>query len=305
MKTLKFILSCALLAGLGVTTVGHADTRKASFDIDAEAGYHSDSNVGIADIDSNSGTSDSAVKVSLGVAADLPLGDRFGLRFGYDFDNTAYDKLSEYDLTLHHGVAEFSAKFAGFDAAIAADQYDATLDGEDYLSMSQVSPSLSRLFGNRLYARVAYIDATKEYELLSNRDASNEAMRVDVYWLLDGMDRYIALGMQSSDENAIDDELDFESVQSMFTYGHKLRLSKLAVKLKTQLKLEDRDYLNVTESIGQSRRDDRLRASFSAAIPLPGNFELKGIVEHAKTDSNLDSAEIDKLSYGISISASF
>lgn len=305
MKLLKLFVTCALMIGFCMTSISHAESRKASFDIDAEAGYHSDSNVGIADIDSNSGTSDNAVKVGLGASADLPLGDRFGVRIGYDYDNTAYENLNEYDLTLHHGVAELSADFAGFEVALAADRFDAQLDGEDYLSMSQVSPSLSRLFGSHLFARVAYIDATKEYELLSNRDASNEALRVDVYWLLDGMNRYIALGMQSGDENAIDDELDFESVQSMLTYGHKLRFGALQVKLKTQLKLENRDYLNVTESLGQTRRDDRLRASFSAAIPLPGNFELKGLVEHASTESNLESARIDKLSYGVSVAAAF
>ncbi|MBT8098126.1 MAG: DUF560 domain-containing protein [Gammaproteobacteria bacterium] len=305
MKTIKYILTCALLAGYGITSVSYAQSDKASFGFDVDAGYHSDSNVGIADIDSNSGESDTAVKIGLGVNAEIPLGERFGVRVGYDFDDTAYQELSEFDLSLHHGVAEISTDFAGFGAAVAVDRYVANLDGEEYLGMTQVSPSLSRLFGSSLFARIAYMDATKEYDLLSNRDASNEAMRVDVYWLLDGMNRYIALGMQTSDENAIDDELDFESVQSMLTYGQSLRFSKVQVKLKTQLKLENRDYLNVTEAIQDTRRDDRLRASLSAAIPLPGNFELKGIVEHARTESNLDSADTDKLSYGVSVSASF
>lgn len=305
MKSINSIITLALMTSLSFASVSQATPREASFGFDAEAGFHSDSNVGISDIDDNSGTSDSAVKLSLGVNSTIPLGERFAIRLGYDYDDTAYQKLSEYDLSLHHGIAELSVDFDGFEAAVSADQFVASLDGDEYLIVSQVSPSLSRLFGNSVFARIAYTNATKEYEVLSTRDAGNESVRMDVYWLLDGMNRYIALGLQSSEENALDDELDFDGFQSMFTIGQNLKFSRLQVNLKTQLKFENRDYRNVTESIQDMRRDERLRASLSAAIPLPGNFEVKGTVEHARTESNLDSADIDKLSYGVSISASF
>lgn len=305
MKSINSITTLALVTALCLASVSTAAAKDASFGFDAEAGYHSDSNVGISDIDDNSGTSDSAVKLRLGVNSTIPLGERFAIRLGYDYDDTAYRNLSEYDLRLHHGIAELSVDFAGFEAAVSTDRFVASLDGDQYLNLSQVSPSLSRLFGNSVFARIAYTDATKEYEVLSTRDASNESVRMDVYWLLNGMNRYIALGLQSSEENALDDELDFDSFQSMITIGQNLQFSRLQVKLKTQLKLENRDYRNATETIQDSRRDERLRASLSAAIPLPGNFELKGTVERARTESNLDSADIDKLSYGVSFSASF
>ena len=301
----NIFLALAMLATVTVGTTGYADTRNASFDVDVEAGFHHDSNVGISDIDSVSGSSDTARKIELGVLAKIPLNELFALRLGYDYADTAYEELSEFDLGLHHGIAEFSLDTAGFVTSLAVERFVAVLDGDEYLEISQLTPSASKLIGNKLYVRAAFTDASKEYDAWMNRDAESESIRMDAYWLIDGMDRYIAVGLQSGKENALDDELDYESFVSILTLGQSLHLSRLPLELKAQVKLENRDYVNATESIQDLRRDDRLRASVGAAVPLSDHFELKAIVEHSNTESNLDSADVDKISYGVSISASF
>ena len=305
MKYANFPGKLALVATLTFAVAAHAEERKASFDAEFGAGFSHDSNVGIADIDSNSGTSDTARTLEAGLSSKIPLSNALNLRLGYDYSDTAYSELSEYDLGLHHGVVELGFDTAGWVTALTVDRYVAFLDGDEYLGITQVSPNLSKLFGNVLYLRLAYTDASKEYDTLTNRDADNESLRVDAYWLIDGMDRYVAVGLQSGEENAVDDELDYDSFMSMLTLGQTLSALPLPVELKAQLKLENRDYRNVTESIQSLRRDDRLRASLSATIPLNDHFELQGRIERSDTESNLDSADVDKMVYGLSLSATF
>lgn len=297
-------IALAILAALSTTT-SYADERKASIDFDFGAGFSHDSNVGIADIDNNSGTSDIARTLEAGISSQIPLTDALALRLGYDYSDTAYSELDEFDLGLHHGVAELSVDTAGFVTAVSAERYVAYLDGDRYLAITQLSPNLSKLFGNKLYLRAAFTDAREEYDALTNRDADNESLRVDAYWLFDGMNRYIAVGLQSGEENAVDDELDFDSFMSMLTLGQTVNALRLPIEFKAQVRLENRDYRNVTESIQDSRRDDRLRASLSAAVPLGDHFELEGTIERSTIESNLDSVDVDRMVYGLNVSAQF
>lgn len=293
---------CSVLISAATATAGE---RKADFGLDVETGYYHDSNVGIVDIDSISGSADSAVKIGAGVDASLPFGQHATLRLGYDYDSTSYQTLDTFDLGLHHAMAELGFNRFGFDSALTADRFVASLDGDEYLTLTQLSPSVSKLFGNRVYARLAYTSATKDYATLTTRNADSESLRADVYWLLDGMNRYVAVGLQSSAEDALDDELDYDGLRTMLTLGQTLDVSSMTLKLKGELRYESRDYLNVTGSIGEARRDERLRAAVIAAVPLGEHFEVRAEVEHTQNESNLDSATLDRMAYGLTLSASF
>lgn len=305
MNTQSFWTLPIIIASLSFAVASHAADRNAEIDFDFGAGVKQDSDVGIADIDSSSGSSDSARTLEAGISSRIPVSGVLDMRLGYDYSDTAYSELSEFDLGLHHVVAELALDTAGFVSALTVDRYVAYLDDDAYLGIIQVTPNVSKLIGNSLYLRAAYTDARKEYDTLAIRNADNESLRVDAYWLLDGMDRYIAIGLQSGKEDAADDELDYDSVVTMLTLGQTLSALSLPVEFKAQVKLENRDYLQVTESIQQERRDDRLRASLSATIPLFDHFELEGTIERSATESNLDSADVDKIVYGLSLSASF
>ena len=66
-----------VLGGLLATSASLAGNDKASFDVDAKLGYQTDSNVGIADLDTNSGTADSATTYGVVLKASLPISKRW------------------------------------------------------------------------------------------------------------------------------------------------------------------------------------------------------------------------------------
>lgn len=305
LKRNSFSIVVALVI-LGAAPAATAADTTWRFDFDVAAGAQYDGNVGVVDIDANSGEADSVILLSGGgklsyAPARLP----FSFSAGYDYSGTSYMRFAEFDLDLHHGVAEMQYSNSYFDAALAYDQYEGVLDGDAYVSISQVSPSIAHLFGSRVYARAAWIASSRDYDLQSERNAENSALRLDTYVLLDNLDRYVSLGIQVSDETAAADEFEYGGYQVSLAYMHTFELELTQLKLKSSLRYEDRDYVFDTPSIGAPRQDQRWRVGVEGEVPFSDHVSLHAILEHTDNSSNLEAAALQKDTAGIELRIKF
>lgn len=291
------------IAALLVATAGSAAEPAAKFDFNATVGADYDSNVGIAELDENAGAADSVASFGAGIAAAFKAGEHVTLRLGWDYDASRHRQFSEFDLGLQHAVAGIDVTGHYVDAGLSAERFGGRLDGEPYLTVTQYSPNVSKLIGDRVFLRGALIASRKRFDELPGRDAHAKAYRFDTYLLLDGMDRYVALAWQDGNEDAASRELDYRGRQGAVTYGYRLEHSR--VLLKTQIRYEWRDYLNVTEAIGAPRRDRRLRVLLTASVPVGGHCSFDARIERVQNDSTFDPAALDKYVGGLSLEAEF
>lgn len=282
-----------------------AGESKPTFGFDAGIGYQYDSNVNIAQLDTNTGEADTALTYELGLDGNIPITDKLTLNIGYGYTKTAYQDFSEFDLGLHQGSAQLGYRIGRFDTAIALRHFVVMLDNDRFMNIRQVSPSVSRLFGESFYLRAAYTNAEKTYEENFERDAVNDAIGADAYFLLDGMKRYVAIGIEAASENALDAELDYDGMRLKATYGHQVQWLSRELDFKARVQVEDRDYANVTETIAAPRHDERFRASLSAGLPLSETFSLEGEAAYADNASNLDSAAYDETVFSVNFTAAF
>lgn len=292
-------------AGVCLMLSGIAAAADPDFGFEASAGYEYDSNVNVAQTDTNTGEADTATLLRVAFDAKIPAGERVVFRGSYDFSRTAYEEFSAFDIDLHHAFAEAAVRLGGIDLSVNAERFEALLDGEQFLQIDQVTPAVSKLFGSRIYLRGAYTRADKQYDTSPERNAINDAFRADVYLLFDGMERYLSLAVVTSSEDAVEEALAYDGLRAQLTYGHRLGFGPLELDLKARLQTEQRDYLGVTEAIGTMRRDDRLRAGVSASIPLGPYFEITGDIERLDVASNLDTAAYDETRFGLKLAASF
>lgn len=305
MKATVIALLSVWVASVVAAKPAFAAADRPTIRFNAGAGYQYDSNVNVADLDTNTGEADNALLLGLGLEAKFPLGNRLSFTAGYGYDSTTYQAFSDFDLAIHHLQAVANYKLAGFDTAVTLDHVSARLDGDSYLDATQVAPSLARLFGERLYLRGSIVGAEKSYTANEARKADNDALRADAYILFDGMQRYLALSHVRDSEDALASEFDYDGMRSKLTYGHRLEIGRAKVDLKTHLQFENRDYPEVTDSSGAPRRDERLRAGLCAAVPLSQRLELRGEAEYANNRSNLAAADFDETVYSLNIGASF
>lgn len=303
MNTKATMAAATVLAALLTDGSVLAGESRVDFDFEASARADYDTNVGIAELDQNADTSDSVVKLGAGVDATIKASDHIGFRLGYDYSGSAYRRFSEFDLDLHHAIAEVSASSRVLDAALTAERFDGRLDGEPYLTVTQYSPSVSRLIADRAFLRGAWIASEKCFDDLPERNAHASAYRLDAYFLFDGMDRYLAMAWQSGDENAASTELDYRGRQAELTWGYRFTRSRML--LKTRIRFENRDYRNVTEDIGESRRDRRLRAGVTASLPIGEHFTLDATAARTLNTSNFEPAAIQKFVGGLELKAKF
>lgn len=303
-KPMETMAMLCLAAGFPVLPAA-AETAGPDFGFDANAGYRYDSNVNVADIDTSTGQSDTALVMDLGINGSLPLTESLTMDLGYSYAGTRYRNLDEFDLAIHRLHGALGYRFAGLESELTVDRFTARLDEQAFLEITRTSPSLSRLFGDRLYLRGAFARSEKSYDEHPERDAVNDAVRADAYFLLDGMQRYLALTVERDTEDALTVSLDYDGISGKVAYGHRLESGMLRLDLKGHLQVESRDYAALPGGDEAPRRDQRLRAGLGAALPLSEHFELTGKAEYADNASTLESARYDEMVYTVSLGASF
>ena len=285
--------------------VSAAETGQADLDFSASAGYQYDSNVNVAEIDANTGEGDTALVMDVGIDGSLRPGKRLSLDLGYAYSATRYRQFSEFDLAIHHLRGAVSYRLAGFDSGLSVDRFATRLDDDAFLDITRVSPTLSRMLGDRLYLRGAFARAEKSYHERTERDAVNEAFRADAYFLLDGMQRYFAVALERDSEDASSDALDYDGIATKLTYGHRLEAGSLGVDVNAHVRFENRDYKTLPNADESPRRDERRRAGLGVALPLGEHFEIAGQAEYADNASTLDAAAYDEMVYTLSVGAGF
>lgn len=293
------------LAALIIGGASQADDSR--FDVDFNAGFGAkyDSNVAIVELDNSAGEADSATVLEAGLGFKAAIGDHVSLKVAYDYSGTRYREFSGFDLDLHHGHASLALRSGALDSALAFDRFEGVLSGEDYLVQTQVSPSIARLFGTRWYLRGAYTRADKEFATLSERDATSDALRVDAYLLIDGMDHYLSFAVQSASEDAVNADYDFDGAMGQLSWGYRFDLPSADIKLKAQLRYERRDYDALLPESTEQRVDDRMRAKLSLEIPFTEHVSVGASVEETRNESGLAGADLDRTVYAMEFGVAF
>ena len=294
----------ALLAVCVFSSPARAEADGLELDLSASAGYRYDSNVDIATTDTNTGEADTARLLNLGLEGTIPLNGKLSLELGYGYTSTTYATFSSFDLAMHHAKAALKYNVAGFDGSLSFDRFAATVDGGEFLEINQASPSLARMIGQSLYLRGSFTRAEKDSAGDPGRDAFNNSIRGDAYILLDGMERYVALAYRIANEDAQTGEFDYTARDAKFTYGHQLQAGRVNLDCRTYLQVETRNYAGAPEPDAAPRRDERLRAGMSAAIPVSERIALKGEFEYGENDSNLATVAFDEVVYTFSVAVS-
>lgn len=295
-----------VLAALSIAGTA-AFAQEPDFGASASAGYRYDSNVSLSELDRNLGEADTALLLELGLDGSLPLTDTVTAKASYGFSQVAYDAFSEFDTSIHRLQGDLAWRIAGFDAGLSARRFAANLDGESYLDIRQLSPNVARLFGDTFYLRGAFTASDKDFAERDGRDATNEAFDVDGYWLFDGMRHYLAVGLQVDREEAAAAVYDYAGNRARLTWGRELE--ELPLILKARVEIENRDYDNVDEAIGdeggEARRDRRFRAGLTATVPVTDYFGIELESRYGDFRSNLEAADFDETLFSVNLRGSF
>jgi hypothetical protein len=276
-----------------------------TFKFEGRVGGEYSSNVSVQELDQNTGGSDWAGTINLLAEAQLIPVDKLTLRAGFDFTQTLHNEFSAFDLTIARPYAEIAYDFDFLTLGVLGNYAAASLDGDEYLTYTQISPYVSKQFGNEFFLRVAYASTEKTFENqpqppnpLLDRDATADSVQVDGYIFLDGVKRYVVLGAKAAEEDADSDAFDYTSGTGRIRFVQRFDAMGKEMTLRLGAEYEQRDYDSTLSLIppsgGATREDKRTVLDVQLDIPLGETFFSEVSYKYGNYASNQSSADYDE-----------
>jgi hypothetical protein len=279
------------------------DAQPMSFEVGTGVEY--DSNVAVLDLDSTADAGDMAVLVDLGVDYDSPADGRLDFQTGYHFSQSVHDDFDAFDVRIHRGSAAASYDLGRLDAGASLQYARAALDGDDFLTLTQLSPYVSRLLGKRLFVRFAYARSDKDFAGRRERDATNDSLAADAYVFVNGLTTYLVFGYRYDDEDAVDAQFDYAGRKLNAQLVRRITLAARELTSKTYLRYETRNYASPTPSINAERSDDRWQLETLLELPLGERVLARFSYKHSDNRSNLPSVDFDENVVSVGFAATF
>jgi hypothetical protein len=263
-------------------------------------GAEYDSNIAVEEVDRSSNESDYALTLNAGLGMKHDLSDTVGVGLTYDFNQNTYSEFSQVDRQTHILGTSLNLDYSRFDTGVSFFYINSRLDGQAFLELSRLSPSVSGFLAKKWFARGAYVYADKTIENRPGRDATTNAGEADLYFFHRGLRSYMNLGYRLREEDSVSDRYDYQSHSLKLRYIYRFDLLSKLAKLEFAWRYEDRDYHSITPGIGEKRADQRHRWRVDFELPvLSGGSVVQFYAGFSDFDSNLPQADYSQTLTGM------
>lgn len=280
-------------------------SEEAVLSFDIAIGAEIDSNVSVNEIDQNTSEEDTASFVDLGFGIEKEFTETLSANITYDFSQSAYSEFSDFNLTLHTINGMISKTINDITGDINVAYAKSALDGQDFLTLTKISPSLSSFIGRRFYIRAGLDFTKKEFILNSERNADADGLLGSLFYFINGTRTYLSTTYTYSEEIAQNSEFDYYSDTIRLSIQHDITLWDRDWEFGFGYRMQKRYYANETQSINQRRKDTRQRISLEMEIPFGENYFLGFDFSYDDNQSNLQAAHYNQYLVTAQIGASF
>lgn len=286
----------ALTLACAVAAPGWAqerDDRNAPYSLGVAVGgeYSSNITVDAQDLSTNEGDIAAVIEANLGYK---PVDDGVtSLEIGYDFYQSLYEDLSDFDLQIHGLSLSGATKWAEVDVSGAYRFNHIRLGGDKFLNIHSLRPTLGLSVGERGYVSAAYEYQRRNYADIEPRDADQHNFGLTGYYFF-APKSHLSAGYKLARETA--DGPEFSYWGHVVDVGVKapLRLGNIEPVLRASYRYWHRNYSNITPSIGAERLDKRHTFRVGLEIPVYERFNVKPQYQYTDANSNLPSVDYNE-----------
>jgi hypothetical protein len=279
------------------------DERAVTFEVGTGLEY--DSEVAVLELDTAANAGDVAALLDFGVGYHRRAKRAFDVSAGYNFSQSLHEDFDEFNVRVHRGSGTFSYDFGRFDIGATLQYADAALHGNEFMTFAQTSPYVSKLVGKRLFLRFAYAYTEKRFASDPLRNADADALSGDAYVFLDGLRRYLVLGVRYDSEDAIARQFDFAGYRASAQLAQRLMAGARELTVRTYLRYESRDYRGPTPSLGAPRNEERVQLEATLEVPLKKHVVARLGYKYGDNRSNLPSVDFDENVLSATVATSF
>lgn len=301
-------MAAAAWLSLSATAGAQVDETRiseSSFSFEASAGVEYDSNVSVIELDVSTAADDFAGVIDAGFGFETELGQGTEIDLSYDFSQSLHDEFTQFDIQSHRGSVGIDHDFGKVSAGATYIFANATLGGDGFLTLQQISPFVSGFLGKTVFVRAAYEYRDKNFKNRTDRDAEVHAGGADIFFFIDGVRTYILGGYKYEDENTVANQFDFTGHNFKLRFVKRLPFRGRDAKFELGWRYEKRNYKSVTPAIGEVRDDDRNKLKAELEIPITDHVYVLVEYEYSDFSSNLPSADYTQNFAGLRVGVEF
>ena len=231
--------------------------------------------------------------------------DNQELELTYDFYQSLYNDLDDFNLQIHTLSALSSWDFDTFDTGLNYSYTYTTLGGDRLFGFHTLTPYVGFSSTENWYHRASYGYVNKDFFSNPDRDGSQHSVALDNYYFFMDHKAYAILGLRYEDENTSGPEFDYEGSQVNIGVSVPVNIGEWNPQFKANYKHYWRDYDNITASIGEKRDDEQDAVTLELSHPITKTVSMKLNYEWTDTSSNLPSADYDENVFSVVFSADF
>lgn len=263
-----------------------------SFDISAGVVLGHDSNVAVDEIDLFTAHSDNFITGRFGLGYENAFDDAQSFDLSYQLSDQHYADNQQFDLQNHLASVGYKLKYDKFTFGLTLRYVHSNLNSSHFLTLSQISPSVSWFISKRHYMRFSYTYHDKTLESNPARDANSDELSTDYYYFENGLNSYFIVSGKVREEDAIDSLFNYSSQQLRVAYHKRFDVASSPLKATIELRARRRDYNDeVNPEIEGFRLDKSYSSSLSLEWELAKHWLLEWQIEYSDRQSNLDSVD--------------
>ncbi|EAT12959.1 hypothetical protein RED65_14722 [Oceanobacter sp. RED65] len=285
---LSFVLWASLLVLGGSLFYKPA---QASIGASLEWGLEYDSNVLSNNQLNNDYDSDFSNRLSIALNADYHWQNVVRVQGQYQYSQTRWLEASQYDTDIHTGFLRISDRDGAWIREGIFLHAQAQIEGQDFLTLNRLSPALSVFANQSWYLRTQLDMGEKTFAQYTNRDGYFYGIKPSAYWLMNKMQHYVKVQLETKQEKIDDEQYDYQSYSAVASWNYKFHETKLTLETE----IEEKQYDNLWPSIADQRHDTRYRTKIKIQQNVSQHFTVKTEIGYDENQSNLASSNYDQV----------
>ena len=281
------------------------EKRKKPWSMSISAGVEYDDNVTVSLQDLATGVGDFANIFEFSGGYKLLETKKFELEAGYDFYQSLFHDLSEFDLQSHIVSLGGGYKFDGFDANVFTSYNRTTLGGEDFLENYSVAPQIGFFPSEQWYAIFGYTYENFQFFTDPARDGENHGVGMDHFVFFMKGKSYLLFSYRFENKVTRGNEFTYNGNYGTLGVKTPLPLWNRKGAFNLTYRFFYKDYRNITPSLGRERRDLRHTIQLGVSQPLYDWLQLKLNYEFIDSISNLKQIDFTENIVSVGLSMNF
>lgn len=273
--------------------------------VSINAGFEYDSNVTISETDNTSSVDDFAGVFDASLAYKLIKTDLSEVEVAYDFYQSLYDDLPDFDIQAHIFSLSGSHEINDFDFGLNY-SYNYTFLGADrFYDSHSVIPTLGFMPTSGWYVSLAYNFQNKNFFNDQERDSNLHAFSYDNYVFFNDNNSFVTMGYRVEHEDTVGSQ--FQYLGHYYTAGLNTKFSEHFLKPEAEIyyKYYLKDYDGVTDSILEEREDERQSVYVGLTLHFNEITNAKIAYEYVDAISNLSTSDFEEHIVTFTLGATF